>query len=77
MDRPLICLTLTGKTLAEDLALVNKYRTLIDIAELRADFLDGNERLLVRRFPSMVYTRVFAHLSATQNDSNVWHRLLS
>jgi len=53
MNRPLICLTLTGKTLAEDLALVNKYRTLIDIAELRADFLDGNERLLVRRFPSM------------------------
>src|SRR5574344_347378 len=53
MDRPLICLTLTGKTLAEDLALVNKYRTAIDVAELRADFLDGDERLQVRKFPRM------------------------
>jgi 3-dehydroquinate dehydratase/shikimate dehydrogenase len=53
MDRPLICLTLTGKTLAEDLALVNKYRTAIDVAELRADFLDGDERLEVRQFPRM------------------------
>jgi 3-dehydroquinate dehydratase/shikimate dehydrogenase len=53
MDRPLICLTLTGKTLAEDLALVNKYRASIDIAELRGDFLDGDERLLIREFPRM------------------------
>ena len=53
MERPLICLTLTGKTLAEDLALVNKYRSSIDIAELRGDFLDGDERLLIREFPRM------------------------
>lgn len=53
MGKPLICLTLTGKTLAEDLALVEKYRAAIDIAELRADFLDGDERLQVRNFPHM------------------------
>src|SRR5574344_157282 len=53
MDRPLICLTLTGQTLAEDLSLVNKYRSSIDVVELRADFLDGDERLEVRQFPHM------------------------
>ncbi|MBQ5491774.1 MAG: shikimate dehydrogenase [Treponema sp.] len=53
MDRPLICLTLTGKTLLENLTLVNKYRSVIDVAELRADFLDDDERLLIRKFPLM------------------------
>ncbi|GMO59497.1 MAG: type I 3-dehydroquinate dehydratase [Treponemataceae bacterium] len=50
---PKICMTLTGKTLAEDLALVNKYRKYIDLVELRADFLEADERLLVRDFPAM------------------------
>ncbi len=54
MSRPLVCLTLTGKTLAEDVAMVNKYKSYIDIAELRADYLDDNERLLIRAFPQMV-----------------------
>lgn len=53
MDRPLICLSLTAPTLAENLELVEKYRSQIDIAELRADFLAGDERLEVRKFPKM------------------------
>lgn len=53
MGKPLICLTLTGKTLDEDLELVNKYRSFIDIVELRADFLSGDERLVARKFPKM------------------------
>lgn len=53
MGKPLICLTLTEKTLAEDLELVNKYRPFIDIVELRADFLTADERLVVKRFPKL------------------------
>src|SRR5574344_3022901 len=54
MARPLICLCLTAKTLAEDAALVNRYRQFIDIAELRADFLEEDERLHIREFPALV-----------------------
>ncbi|MCK9169372.1 MAG: type I 3-dehydroquinate dehydratase [Treponema sp.] len=54
MKQPLICLTLTGKTLEEDAALVRKYNQYIDLAELRVDFLEEEEQLYVRRFPSMV-----------------------
>jgi len=46
-----ICLCLTGKTLARDLELIEKYRKYIDIAELRVDCLEPDERLLIRRFP--------------------------
>lgn len=53
MSKPLICLTLTGETLEEDLNIVNKYRQYIDIVELRADFLNGDERLVARKFPRM------------------------
>lgn len=52
MGKPLICLCLTAKTLAEDLELVEKYRKYIDLAELRVDFLNEDERLSVREFPS-------------------------
>jgi len=50
-QRPKICLSLTGKTIAEDLEILNKYRNWIDIAELRVDYLTKDERLYVRRFP--------------------------
>jgi 3-dehydroquinate dehydratase/shikimate dehydrogenase len=46
-----ICLCLTGKTLERDLELIDKYRKYIDLAELRVDFLDPDERFLIRRFP--------------------------
>jgi 3-dehydroquinate dehydratase/shikimate dehydrogenase len=46
-----ICLCLTGKTLARDLELLEKYRKYTDIAELRVDCLDPDERLLIRGFP--------------------------
>lgn len=54
MTRPLVCLCLTGKTIAEDVAIVKKYRQHIDAVELRADFLDEDERLLIRRFPTLI-----------------------
>lgn len=54
MERSKICLTLTGSTLEEDIALVNKYRDKIDIVELRCDYLDRSEQLAVRKFPGIV-----------------------
>ncbi len=53
MGQPLVCLTLTGKTLREDMEFIAKYRKYIDMVELRADFLDENERPFIRKFPSM------------------------
>jgi 3-dehydroquinate dehydratase/shikimate dehydrogenase len=44
---------LTGKTLERDLEILEKYRRYIDLAELRVDCLDPDERFLIRRFPGM------------------------
>ena len=49
-QRPKICLSLTGNTIAEDLEILDRYRNYIDIAELRVDYLTKDERLYVRRF---------------------------
>jgi 3-dehydroquinate dehydratase/shikimate dehydrogenase len=46
-----ICLCLTAKTLERNLEVLNKYRKYADMAELRVDYLDPNERFLIRRFP--------------------------
>jgi len=48
-----ICLSLTGKTLARDLEVLDRNRKDVDMAELRADYLDPDERLHLRRFPEM------------------------
>jgi 3-dehydroquinate dehydratase/shikimate dehydrogenase len=48
-----ICLCLTGETLARNLEILEKYRKYIDVAELRVDLLDPDERFLIRRFPEM------------------------
>ena len=46
-----ICLCLTAKTIRRNLEILNKYRKFTDIAELRVDCLDPDERLYIRRFP--------------------------
>ncbi|MDR2144104.1 MAG: type I 3-dehydroquinate dehydratase, partial [Treponema sp.] len=48
---PKVCLCLTGKTLEQDLAILDKYRGYIDLAELRVDCLEPDERFLIRNFP--------------------------
>ena len=50
----LICLTLTARTIAEDIALARTYAPLVDIVELRADCLDAPEPAAVAAFPSAV-----------------------
>ncbi len=54
MARPLVCLCVTGKTLAEDVEIVENYKEFIDLVELRVDFLEEDERLRIREFPAMV-----------------------
>jgi 3-dehydroquinate dehydratase/shikimate dehydrogenase len=46
-----ICLCLTARTIAKDLEILEKNRSYIDVAELRVDYLDPDERFLIRRFP--------------------------
>ncbi|MCL1837251.1 MAG: type I 3-dehydroquinate dehydratase [Treponema sp.] len=46
-----ICLCLAAKTLKQNLEILEKYRKYADIAELRVDCLERDERLLIRRFP--------------------------
>ena len=53
MQSPKICLTLTGKTIKENLELVRRYRPYVDLLELRADFLDEDESLHIRKFPEL------------------------
>jgi 3-dehydroquinate dehydratase/shikimate dehydrogenase len=46
-----LCLCLTAKTLERNLAILEKYRKYADLAELRVDCLEPDERFLIRRFP--------------------------
>ena len=54
MNHPLICMTLTGSTLEEDMKLVKKYDKQIDLVELRVDYLQEDEQLYVKRFPALI-----------------------
>ncbi|MDR0640923.1 MAG: type I 3-dehydroquinate dehydratase [Treponema sp.] len=46
-----ICLCLTAGTIVKNLEILEKNRPYIDIAELRVDCLEPDERFLIRRFP--------------------------
>ncbi len=47
----MICLALTGKTLEENLVSLKKYKGMVDLCELRADFLDSWDTDAIRNFP--------------------------
>ncbi len=46
-----ICLCLTAKTLKRNLEILDKYRKFADVAELRVDCLESDERFRIRSFP--------------------------
>lgn len=46
-----VCLCLTGRTIAENLAALEPHRGKIDLVELRADCLDPSEKFHLRSFP--------------------------
>lgn len=47
------CLCLTGPTIESNLAALERYRGLVDLAELRADFLEPQEQFRIRNFPEL------------------------
>lgn len=49
-----VCLSLTGETLEENLTAARRYRSAVDMYELRADFLRPDEQIQANRFPDMV-----------------------
>ena len=53
-ERSKICLTLTGKTLAEDIEQYRSQRYFTDMVELRVDLLKKGERAKVAKFPAML-----------------------
>ncbi|OJF77381.1 MAG: 3-dehydroquinate dehydratase [Treponema sp. CETP13] len=53
MIHPKVCLCLTCETIEEDLKMIEKYRNWIDMVELRVDYLSPDERLHIRKFPSL------------------------
>ena len=52
---PRICLTLTGRTLAEDLDQYKSQRYFIDLVELRVDLLTAHERAKAGAFPELLW----------------------
>jgi len=48
-----ICLCLTAKTIQKNIEILEKYRKYTDLAELRVDCLDPDDRLHIRRFPEL------------------------
>jgi len=65
-----ICLCLTGKTLSRDLELIKKNRKYIDVAELRVDCLDPDERFFIRNFPEQADVPVI--LSIRRKKDGGW-----
>ena len=57
-----ICLTLTGKTLAEDIAQFRSQRYFTDMVELRVDMLNKGERAKVAKFPEMLMKEAMWHV---------------
>ena len=51
-ELPRVCLTLTGRTLAEDLAQYRSQKLFTDMVELRVDLLDRGEIAAVKDFPA-------------------------
>jgi 3-dehydroquinate dehydratase/shikimate dehydrogenase len=65
-----LCLCLTAKTLARDLEILEKYRRYVDMAELRVDCLDPDERFLIRRFPGQAGMPVILTVRRERDGGN-------
>ncbi len=61
-ERSKICLTLTGKTLAEDIEQYRSQRYFSDMVELRVDLLKKGERAKVAKFPAMLAKEATWHV---------------
>lgn len=61
-ERSKICLTLTGKTLEEDIEQYRSQRYFTDMVELRVDLLNKSERAKVAKFPAMLAKEATWHV---------------
>ncbi len=61
-ERSGICLTLTGKTLEEDIEQYRSQRYFSDMVELRVDLLKKSERAKVAKFPAMLAKEATWHV---------------
>jgi len=50
-----LCLCLTAPTIEENLKVLERYRSIIDLVELRVDFLRPEEYFYIRRFPELAH----------------------
>lgn len=50
-----LCLCLTAPTIEENLKVLERYRSNIDLVELRVDFLRPEEYFYIRRFPELAH----------------------
>jgi 3-dehydroquinate dehydratase/shikimate dehydrogenase len=62
-----ICLVLTGKTLAIDLEILERYRPYIDLVELRGDYLIPEEQPMLYHFPKMAGLPVLLTMHRKEN----------
>jgi 3-dehydroquinate dehydratase / shikimate dehydrogenase len=67
-----ICLSLTASTLEEDLRLLESRRTFVDMAEMRADFLDPAELSDLPSFPKRSGLPVILAIRR-QRDGGAWN----
>ena len=65
-----ICLSLTEKTLSEDLKIFNKHKDEVDILELRVDCLSKDELFNVHTFPSLVDLPVILTVRREKDGGN-------
>ena len=65
-----VCLSLTEKTLSEDLKVFNKYKNEVDILELRVDCLSKDELFNVHSFPSLVDVPVILTVRREKDGGN-------
>jgi len=66
-----VCLSLTGETLAQNLEVLQRYRPLVDLAELRADFLRPEELSGLEHFPARAAVPVVLTIRR-QRDGGRW-----
>ncbi|GHV88330.1 3-dehydroquinate dehydratase [Spirochaetia bacterium] len=64
------CLCLTGKTIGRNLEILGKYRKYVDLAELRVDCLDPDERFLIRGFPEQAGVPVILTIRRTADGGH-------
>ncbi len=66
-----LCLCLTGRTIQENLDVIETYRGAADLAELRADMLDPDEQYYIRSFPERAGLPVILTIRRTV-DGGLW-----